>query len=371
MNLKTPTILLIILTIVSCSLESSYPKADWTIMFYLADDYITLPLTADIDELTSKEVVTKSIRLVILYDGPLNGDGTLTVLDSPFITNSRNIELSSTAININSENELDMAKEETLESYIKYVKDKLPADNYGLYFGSHGTGYKSWVESGLAVENGEDQLLTPKEISSAIKNTGEMSIVVFDACNMGNIETLYEFKETKVEYIIASPELIPGPGNDYINFINAVYQAPNLTPQSLGETTLEVYYNYYKENPTINNNHNAESLQNLYNVGEIKKIVESNEFKNELTTLLSKKDNNTTMFDFEEYDIFTETPTKPNYSNILDILDNQYMFNNAITKPQNGDYLWLSIYTPTIYNPGYEDTKFANETGWNDIVKNQ
>lgn len=365
-------ILYIILITTSCKIEESYPEAEWTLIFYLADGtYSPIGLTADIKELTLNKVDTSNIRLTILYDGPKEGDSKLEILDSPFSKNSRIVPISQTNIPTMSNNELDMSAQETFESYLRYAKRKLPSKNYALYFGSHGTGFKNDTISGLQVE-GESysklKLLTINEISDGIYNQGGVRLVTFDACNIGNIETIYEFKDSGVEYIVASPELIPGSGNNYINFISAAYNLKETTTSSLGNATLQAHYTHYSEEPTENNSHNAKSLQHLYNVTETVNIIESDNFKKELPKLLDKIEKNTTLFNYDD-EIYN---TNPNYSDIYKIYPYQEQLNRAITVADSGEYTWLSIYTPSIYNPEYRKTKFAIlHPEWVELIKNQ
>lgn len=364
--MKFYILLYLVLLTLSCNIEYSYPKADWTLLFYMADDYSTINLTADIDELTEKKVNSSDIRLVILYDGPDNGDSKIEILDSPFNTNSRIIPLESTSINIDKNGELDMADRQTLKTFIEYAKSKAPADKYALYFGSHGTGFSSKYPAGLAVENGDDinsSFLTVNEIARTLTEVDGINLLTFDACNLGNIETIYEFNDY-VDYIIASPEEIPGPGNDYIGFIEAAYGLVDLSVESLGKATIQAYYNFYNknDNSTYLNGHEAKSLQQLYNVKKISEVVKSSSFKTELTSFLNNKSSTYTSFNYG------------NYTDIYNLLNNTTILDSAITIAEGGIYKWLSIYMPSssAYNPDYEKTDFAiNNSDWYKILKNQ
>lgn len=332
-------------------------------MFYIGDDSVsTLNLITDVLELTNKEVNTSDIRLIILYDGPEEGDSKLEILDNPLNKSSRIIDLEKTIIK--SENdEIDMANTETLSAYITYAKKMLPANNYALYFGSHGTGFNGSYNSGVIFEgNGQtpETLMSVKEIAETLADTDGVDLVTFDACLIGNIETVYELKDS-TSYVIASPELIPGPGNDYLGFVKAAYSLNDLSAVSLGKATLESHYNYYDENASFQNGHEAKSLQQLYHVDKIAVICESEEFKDELIQFKQKKDNTVTTFD------------NGNYSDIFDLIEDNTTFNEAITIPENGIYRWISIYIPEEYNfnDGYESTKFAiNNPDWVEVIKN-
>ncbi|MGL1894660.1 MAG: clostripain-related cysteine peptidase [Spirochaetaceae bacterium] len=350
-----------VIFLISCEIQPEYPTADWTLMFYIGDDSTSpLTLVSDVLELTESQVNTSDIRLVILYDGAVDGDSQLEILDSPLSSTSRIIDLDDTTI-INTNNELDMADPETLKSYIKYTKRMLPADNYALYFGSHGTGFTSTYSSGLIFEGdgtSPETIMTIEEISDTLYDVDGVQLVAFDACSVGNIETIYEFNGS-AEYVIASPEEIPVPGNDYIGFIEAAYSLTELSTLNLGKATLECYYNYYDINETSFYGHEARSLQQLYNVEEISVIVESLEFKNDTLDFLTNKTVSATEFN------------GGNYTDLFDISSLNTDFEQSITTAENGIYTWLSIYMPDSgnYNAEYELTKFAIENpGWVGII---
>lgn len=348
-----------LLLILSCQIETSYPEADWTLMFYLGDDtYSPLSLTNDIRELTYNTVNTTNLRIIILYDGSSDGDSRLEVIDDPFNYNSREIPLSKTGITQNSSGDIDMSDGETLERYIAYTQSKLPAKKYALYFGSHGSGYTESFIGGLLVETPNNTLeyLEPSEVRDAIEGNNRLDLVVFDACNMGNIETIYELSSV-TDYVIASPELIPGPGNDYVNLLDSALKLTDPEPYELGKTTLEVYYNFYSQDSYRDtfNGHQNNSLNNLYNTQLIKTMVESDEFKTHLSGL--------------SIDASVTTFNDNNYIDLFDILGSESFIESltsAVTKADNGLYQWLSIYYPVnAYNSSYGETAFAQEVdGW-------
>lgn len=363
----------IIIFFLSCNIENSYTQSDWTLIFYLGDDYSTLNLTNDIIEIADEDVNTSDIRLIILYDGPDDGDSCIEILDSPFSSNVRTISIGNTDIETTSTGEVDMADKDTLKYFIEYIKEKAPADNYALYFGSHGSGFQSSTPSGLAVENGESNdttFLTVSEIAEAVEETGGVSLITFDACNLGNIETLYELKDA-TEYVIASPALIPGPGNDYTGFVQAAYTATDLTVETLGEVTLQAYYDYYNEYNEGSTYYTSKSYQQLYETEKIETIVDSSAFKTELSSFIDNKDTSDQTFN---YDNDAESYT---YTDIYDINTDATIesnLNDAITIAVGGEYKWISIYTPGAgdFNTSYVSTAFAiKHPDWAQLLEDQ
>lgn len=352
--------LIIFITLfLSCSLQESYPKGDMTLIFYLADDWKPKPLhlgpvnlkDSDLDELTRKQVDISTKRVIILYDGPEVGDSELLVLDSPFERAYRKVRLSDTKIKMTSNNELNMGDPETLDSYIKYVKENLTAKSYSLYFGAHGTGYGSDsinYTSSLQVENdfsGNFDLLEVSEIAKCLEKNNGVDLLVFDACNMGNIENIYEFRNS-TQYLIGSPVTIYGPGNDYNELINNLYTTSFETIEDLTKITLESYYDYYaKDNSRTEHSviYNKDLLQ-LYNVKQIANTIESDNFINDLITHANSV----------TYSAFTFN--SGNYLRIeLDDID------SSITTAENGEYKLISVYHPNsyYYNTNYNSSDFA------------
>jgi hypothetical protein len=94
---------------------------------------------------------------------------------------------------------------EFFKDVVRYAQTEYPADSYGLVLWSHAT---SWSPASTGTINtksfGRD---TGKEFDIIeLKNAmpDNLEFILFDACSMGGVEVLYEFKD-KAKYIIASP----------------------------------------------------------------------------------------------------------------------------------------------------------------------
>lgn len=370
-------ILVIITTLfLSCSLQEKLPEGDTTLMFYLGDDTGSsrIGLINDLIELTSKEVDISTKRVVILIDDSDNGDTELYTLDSPFDINFRKIPVEETPISTKSNSEANMGDSATLESYINFVKEKIPSKYYALYIGGHGTGYSSNYESSMQLEinDREEDLLTVIEIANVLERTGGVDLIAFDACLMGSIENIYELKNS-ADFLVASPENIPGPGNNYIKLINSFYLDSTKTPWDLAKATVESYYFGYSlvsqtQSPWIKD---RELLQ-LYNIKEIVKIIETETFETTLinTTLSAPTDN-------PKYNRGTisgqnlDDPLHPShfigeYSELnIDSVDN-YIFTVNDTEKL------ISVYNPSgSYNNTYSKSSFSIKfPNWTNYIKN-
>lgn len=376
---KIITILISIL-LMSCPMQTSLPQGDWTVMFYLGDDNSGLniiQLYRDVDELTKNSVKTSANRFFILYDGPQEGDSKLEVLDNPFGITSKVIDLKSTLIPVTNNNELDMSNKNTLKEFINYCKKKSPSDKYALFFGSHGTGFTETTKASLQIDSLNE--LSIVEINQVLEETGKIDLIAFDACFMGNIENIYEFKNS-ADYLVASPEATAGPGNEYTSLIERIFISENLTPYQLGVETIENYYNHYKNNtdPTNDSGNRIykKDLLQVYDIKNLDKILTNIDFSTLPKTANKGSYNPETGTTIDSFN--------PNgfgganqYRNIFGVIESNPIYtenNSIITKPENGLYKYISIYMPSnpaTYNSAYEETKFAKDfPKWVEIIKN-
>ncbi len=127
---------------------------------------------------------------------------------------------------------------ETLKSVMAVTKTMFPANEYGLFLWSHGTG---WLPEGyystksFGSENGEEMDI--KDLAKALPY--KLSFVVFDACLMGSIEVAYQLKDS-VDYVVSSPAEILTDGFPYGKIMQHIFR----TPTDLQGVAKE-YYDYY------------------------------------------------------------------------------------------------------------------------------
>lgn len=147
---------------------------------------------------------------------------------------------------------------EFLAGVINRMKEVAPADSYGLIMSSHGGG---WVpadlydvyllgESSRANEPNAKPLFYGQDDSDCmeipdlvdvLKHT-RFKYIIFDACMMANVESLYDMRNM-ADYIIASPTEILGAGFPYENFLPLLFER---TDHKLKEVC-EAYMEYYRD----------------------------------------------------------------------------------------------------------------------------
>ena len=146
-----------------------------------------------------------------------------------------------------------------VKSVLARVKQEAPADSYGLILSSHGGG---WVPSLLYDEYlfqsdsrcgdapkaeplfyGQDDYdcMEVPDLVDALGDT-HYDYIIFDACFMGNVEALYDFRDS-ADYIVASAAEVLGAGFPYEMMIPLLFAYEDHCLEQI----CELYMDYYKE----------------------------------------------------------------------------------------------------------------------------
>ncbi|WP_421942730.1 clostripain-related cysteine peptidase [Pedobacter sp.] len=128
---------------------------------------------------------------------------------------------------------------EFLKDVVKYAQQEYPAESYGLVLWSHAT---AWAPVSTAIKTKSFGRDTGKEIDIIdLKNAlpSNLEFIIFDACSMGGVEVLYEFKD-KAKYIIASPAETIAESFPYQNITSLLFKTSAELPQ-----VAKAYYDYY------------------------------------------------------------------------------------------------------------------------------
>ena len=166
------------------------------------------------------------------------------------------------------------------------------ANRYGIVLASHGQG---WITreilngsggiSALSLTNvwqpaigaevtrafGEHNVqVNPYELAEGIAKSGvELEYILFDACFMSNIETIYDMRSS-ANYIIASPCEIMGKGFPYHRTLPYLFAAGGATSDVKGAA--ESYYKFYRDE--YNNSSRCGSVA-VYKCDEIEALAEA------------------------------------------------------------------------------------------------
>lgn len=128
-----------------------------------------------------------------------------------------------------------------MKSVIAYVQSTYPADRYGLILWSHATAWAPPKNTGVSVQSfGSDEGVEMDiiDLKNALPNN--LEFILFDACNMGGVEVLYELKD-KADYILASPTETLAESFPYQKITPLLFQSVDQLKAVAAQ-----YYSYYQ-----------------------------------------------------------------------------------------------------------------------------
>lgn len=158
------------------------------------------------------------------------------------------------------------------------VREKMPADSYGLSLSSHGGGwvpseiydqYLLQVSTRFFGQDGDDYMEIP-QLVEGLKGM-HFDYILFDACFMASVEALYDLRET-ADYIIASPAEVMGGGFPYTSILPLLFtEGHNL------EGVCQAFMDAYKNSSGTISLTRCSELNNLAN--SMKKVLEASASK--------------------------------------------------------------------------------------------
>ncbi|MBO4605765.1 MAG: hypothetical protein J5667_04425 [Bacteroidales bacterium] len=164
-----------------------------------------------------------------------------------------------------------------MKKVLNDIKDKYPSDSYGLVYTSHGTGwipkdYKKSDEFSLSMRRSigaqydgpySNYICYQMDIDEFKKALPyHLDYIVMDACLMGGVEVVYEWRDL-CDYLIASPGEVLADGFDYVNIARRLLSGEK--PDLLG--VCEDYYNM--------NVPNGDATVGLYDCSKIEALAEA------------------------------------------------------------------------------------------------
>ncbi len=229
-------VLAVLAALLPCAAVSAQAEADWTILWYLCgtdlesdDGSATYNLEQAMEGKTddnanvivitggTKEWQNDYVRGDAIGVYRLNQGGGLTELS-----------------HLKDQN---MADEGLLASMIQQVFTLYPAKHTMLVLWDHGGG----SVGGVAFDERTDDSISLSELETALAQAGEhFDIVGFDACLMASLEVA-NVLTPYADYMIASQELEPGGGWNYLDFMAALSATPDIAPAELGKVLCDSY----------------------------------------------------------------------------------------------------------------------------------
>ncbi len=243
----------------------------WTVMFYANGDNLNQQIYNNILELQQVQTQSPaSVKIVILYSQPTNvtaykksvkpsgggsqiwtypdttGEGLLTPIPAGDPNNVIYANLSLSQSNVG-----DAA---TLQNFIVQTEASYPAQNYALIFSDHGGGVngfnfdQNYARMGVAnAELTSNKLV--QALTGARSENATVNLLAFDECLMASTEVEYEVRDL-VPDIVASEELVPGGGFNFVTALNPLITDPaTVTAQQLASSMVTSYANQYVNQP--------------------------------------------------------------------------------------------------------------------------
>lgn len=229
--------------------------AQWTVMIYInADNNLSSAGADDLSEMEAVDLNGSKINVIVLIDQSSNGDTKLYKVGYGSSTRLSSTEL---GISATGNDELDMGDYNTLSKFIDFGKINYKAKKYAVIIWNHGSGWRSSSGNGspagykaVSSDDTNGNIMYNHEMAQAVAGKG-LTIIGFDACLMGMLETAYEIRN-HAQYMIGSEDNEPGDGWDYtawlnafknsaktpVDFINAVVNAYAAQYSSTSKTTL-------------------------------------------------------------------------------------------------------------------------------------
>ena len=211
---------------------------DWTVMVYIAADNDLEPFS--IDDLNEMESVFygANVNVVVLLDrspGYDASNGNWSGTRRGLVTHDDNLAvISSALVDIGEKNTGNPA---TLTDFINWGAANYAAQNYALVVWDHGGGLSGacWDNT----SNGDN--LSANELRTAIDNAQpQLDFIGYDACSMGMLEVVWDLVPL-AEVVVASQELIPGPGWAYDRWLASLTANPGMSAVALGQAAVDTY----------------------------------------------------------------------------------------------------------------------------------
>ncbi len=228
------------ITVVVSPAPAAGPK-QWTFMVYVAgDNSLDEFAVADFNELKAA-ASNANVNVVLQIE---KGSRLPTALSGGLGSSTYRGLVTGASTSLTDIGNQNMASPTTLSTFVSWAKATYPATNYGLVLWSHGGGWKSNKayrgafkanRGALIDEASSNNYMSLSDIRTALTNGmgvgNKLAVLAFDACLMGQYEVAYELRNN-AQYLVASEELVPGPGMPYTQVTNILTSAPTSTPQS-------------------------------------------------------------------------------------------------------------------------------------------
>lgn len=379
------------------------PENTWTLMMYEdAHNDLEADLIKDVNEMEMADI-PENVNVIVLLDrseqydksdGDWSGarlyrlthDEDMAKINSERLADPDFLKLTSTAP---TGEVLDMGSKETLDGFIRFCRQSFPATSYIMHFSDHGDGWakkKGPASSGEPVpppvrgtctDEGSGNTLTfTNDIPQAMAGK-DIVAVSLDACITGTIEVAWALKDV-ARYFTASVMTIPSPGFAYTEFLNAWFN--DMTAEGWGLVAVEEFMKAYAGQKNVGLS--TVDLSEIDAFGDaLAPFLEGT--KSAATADLRAAKNsayrpdpalNDAMVDFDDF-VTKCMPYAPAGTAEALVAAQDAMVMSYSYSPNLAKVRGLIVYAPKRsfmtqgYDPKYDETPFAKDTGWGELVK--
>ena len=279
------------------------------LFYFNADNNLDSYSVKDINEIESAFQNSNDKNILVYWDRVAGSNPQKPVLLK--ISNDEQDTVNSEIVKIFSEK--DSSNKETLREVIDFVLNNYPAENYGLVFWSHGTGWlpknyhtdeRTYKSYGLDNQADKNEM-NIDELQQAIQKI-HWDFICFDACYMADVEVAYQLKDT-TDYLLFSQGEILFDGLPYHQIFSYFLEQKNLE-QNL-KKVVDEFVSFYQQKKGVQKT----ATYSLVKTKELKNLAEN------FASLLKKKSS------FFETKSVQKLSTVINYYNIKgDFLDFVY-----------------------------------------------
>ncbi|MBP1467166.1 PD40 domain-containing protein [Candidatus Chloroploca sp. M-50] len=212
----------------------------WTVAVYIAgDNDLSNYAQFNIDQMIASGGTTNDVNIVVLSDESNRPTTLYEVQSNKVINVTGNSDFSGN---------LDTGDPATFVRFMNFVKQNYPANQYAVVIWNHGGGWKA-IETDDVSSNFWNMLELRQALQQGLAALGksQFDLLIFDACLMGQYEVAYEIKDY-VSLMVASEEVVPGPGFPYHTFLRPVLQNPTIDPKVWAAQIVAAYANFYRGN---------------------------------------------------------------------------------------------------------------------------
>ena len=140
-----------------------------------------------------------------------------------------------------------------IEAFLDWADANFPASHTMLVIWNHGDGWLPGSDGKAATaimyddSDGPWDMTDNTVVAAALAGRG-LDILGFDACNMAQVEALYDYRAA-ADYFVASQALEPNAGWEYSGWLTAWNANFPCTPQEIDGYAVDAFTQYYTANP--------------------------------------------------------------------------------------------------------------------------